>query len=165
MDWVEESPQSGVKMIKAIANELGQLSRMSEKQMVPITEEIMLCQYHIQVMSFRKQIDYRWETSGIAENEFLPPAIIHTALENGITHSKPMADGIIRFHLEYKKEPGLKIYNLYTYAINRSNTKPHKTGTGLQYIKARLQESYGSKWQLKSESWEKGWVTTIKLLE
>jgi len=165
MDWVEESPQSGVKMIKAIANELGQLSRMSEKQMVPITEEIMLCQYHIQVMSFRKQIDYRWETSGIDENEFLPPAIIHTALENGITHSKPMADGIIRFHLEYKKEPGLKIYNLYTHAINRSNTKPHKTGTGLQYIKARLQESYGSKWQLKSESWEKGWVTTIKLLE
>jgi LytS/YehU family sensor histidine kinase len=165
MDWVEESPENGVKMIKAIANELGQLSRMSERQMVSITEEVMLCRYHIQVMGFRKQIDYRWETSGIDENEFLPPAIIHTALENGITHSKPMADGTIRFHLQYKKEPGLKIYTLYTHAINRSNTKPQKTGTGLQYIKARLQESYSSKWQLVSESWEKGWVTTIKLLE
>lgn len=165
MDWVEESPQSGVKMIKAIANELGQLSRMSEQQMVPITEEVMLCQYHIQVMGFRKQIDYRWETSGIADEEFLPPAIIHTALENGITHSKPMSDGTIRFHLEYKKEPGLKIYTLYTHATNRSNTRPQKTGTGLQYIKARLQESYGSKWELKSESWKKGWVTTIKLIE
>ncbi len=164
IDWVEESPTEGVKFIHSLAAEFEVLNEMADYKQVPISQEIKLCQNHLQVMSYRKEIKYIWEDEGIEETETIPPAIIHTIIENGLTHSLPGPTGSITFRLTFRKKKDHKEYLVATIGKNRKAEKKSKReGTGLKYIKARLQESYPNNWELHSGETPAGWETLIKI--
>lgn len=165
IDWVEESPQQGVVFIRALADEFDIMNSISEDTLIPIRQEIELCQKHLQVMSFRKEVCYDWEENGIDEAETIPPAILHTIIENGITHSLRPEEGCIVFRLSFTKEDRYKQYTLLTLAKNRQKKKDRSNGTGFKYIKARLDESYGKNWSFDSSAVEEGWLTTIKIFD
>jgi sensor histidine kinase YesM len=165
IDWVEESPQQGVVFIRALADEFDIMNSIAEETLIPIREEIELCKKHLEVMSFRKEICYDWKEKNIDENEEIPPAIIHTIVENGITHSLSPKQGGICFCLSFTKEKNYKEYTLLTIAKNRKTRKEKSSGTGFKYIKARLNESYGNNWQFDSFAVEEGWLTTIKFFD
>jgi hypothetical protein len=160
-ELIEHSPKEGSEMINALANEFEILSEMADETLVPIDTEIKLCKEHLRIMHFRKGVDYRWQTEGINKNEYLPPAVIHTLLENGITHSKPLTDRTVRFHLSFRDTIDAKIYEFRTHALNRYKTSSAKNGTGMNYIEARLRESYGNQWSIKSAPVEGGWLSSI----
>lgn len=163
IDWVEESPKEGAKFIHALAAEFDIMNTISEAVLIPVRQEIELCKIHLTVMQFRKEINYHWEDHGIDEAEFIPPAIIHTILENGITHSIPIADDGIRFCLRFVKTETYRQYTFETIAENRTPIRQSKGGTGFRYIQARLTESYGDKWEFLSEASPTGWISTIKI--
>lgn len=163
IDWIEESPKQGVIFIQALSAEFDLLNEMAEETLIPIEKEIALCKVHLKVMQFRKELTYHWSDSGMEASELIPPAILHTLLENGITHSKPLADGSICFHLSFVRHPEFKQYTLLTMAENRKMKPGKETGTGFKYIKARLRESYGDNWTFTSEASPEGWLTTIKI--
>ena len=171
IDWVEESPKEGVKFIHALANEFEVLNEIADYQLVPIVQEIKLCKRHLDVMGFRKEISYIWEDEGIDENDIIPPAIIHTAVENGVSHSLPNPDGSIHFKLNFERGKKIKQYTLRTKAkIRKASTfdqieHDNGDGMGLKYIKARLQESYPNKWSLSSNATSEGWETIIRITE
>jgi sensor histidine kinase YesM len=165
IDWIEESPQQGVVFIRALADEFDIMNSISEKTLIPVRQEIELCKKHLEVMSFRKELSYKWEEKNIDENEEIPPAIIHTIIENGITHSLPSNDGSITFCLSFTREKKYKQYTLLTVAKNRNKKKSDLNGTGFKYIKARLNESYGNNWQFDSFAVEEGWLTEIKIFD
>jgi sensor histidine kinase YesM len=165
IDWVEESPQQGVVFIRALADEFDIMNTISEVTLIPIRQEIELCRKHLEVMSFRKEVCYDWQENNIEEDESIPPAILHTIIENGITHSLPPSEGCICFSLNFIKEANYKKYTLLTKAKNRQIRKDSSTGTGFKYIKARLNESYGNNWHFESYAVEKGWLTAIKIFD
>jgi len=165
IDWIEESPQQGVVFIRALADEFDIMNSISEETLIPVRQEIELCKKHLEVMSFRKELSYKWEEKNIDENEEIPPAIIHTIIENGITHSLPSNDGSITFCLSFIREKKYKQYTLRTVAKNRNKKKSDLNGTGFKYIKARLNESYGNNWQFDSFAVEEGWLTEIKIFD
>lgn len=165
IDWVEESPKDGVKFIHALANEFEVLSEIADFKQIPINQEIKLCKSHLIVMGYRKEIEYLWTDISIDANEIIPPAILHTIIENGVTHSLPDNEGEIRFELRYIKEDPWKIYTLETFAQNRNVNTDNtnlKEGTGTKYIKARLQESYPNNWSYESKRTNNGWISIIK---
>lgn len=165
IDWIEESPKQGVVFIQALSAEFDLLNEMADETLIPIEKEIELCKVHLKVMQFRKEVTYHWKDSGIEAGELIPPAIFHTILENGITHSKALPDGSISFQLSFIRHPEFKQYTLLTVAENRETKAGKQTGTGFKYIKARLRESYGEDWAFVSEADEEGWRTTIKIYE
>lgn len=165
IDWIEESPKEGVVFIRALAEEFDIMNDIAEETLIPIRQEIDLCRRHLEVMSFRKEICYEWKEDGIDENETIPPAIFHTIIENGITHSLPPKEGCISFSLNFSREKQFKQYTLLTLAQNRQIKKERRVGTGFKYIRARLTESYGNNWSFDSYSVEKGWETTIKIFD
>ncbi|MEN2402255.1 histidine kinase [Flavobacterium sp. MC2016-06] len=165
IDWVEESPKQGVVFIRALADEFDIMNDIAENTLIPIRQEIELCRKHLEVMSFRKEVCYEWKEKGIDENENIPPAIFHTILENGISHSLTPLQGCIYFTLSFIKGDGYKQYMLLTLAENRQTKKNKSSGTGFKYIKARLTESYGTNWCFDSFSVDNGWLTTIKIFD
>lgn len=165
IDWIEESPQQGVVFIRALADEFDIMNSISEETLIPIRQEIELCRKHLEIMSFRKEICYNWEENNIDESEEIPPAIIHTIIENGITHSLPPKEGCITFTLSFSKEKKYKQYSLLTIAKNRNRKNKNSIGTGFKYIKARLNESYGNNWHFESFAVEEGWRTEIKIFD
>ncbi|WP_316769499.1 histidine kinase [Pedobacter frigiditerrae] len=163
MDWVEESPKEGTAFIQALADEFDIMNSIAEQALIPIRQEIELCKKHLSVMQFRKEINYQWEENGIDEDEFVPPALFHTILENGITHSSPLDDGSLKFKLSFSSGIEYKQYTFETFATNRVKTNSRDGGNGFVYIKARLTESYGDKWEFTSNESAQGWITTIKI--
>lgn len=163
IDWVEESPAEGVRFITALAAEFDIMNAIADESLIPVNQEIELCKSHVAVMQFRKEIAYRWTASGIDDKELVPPALIHTMLENGITHSIPPANGEIGFHLHFERGEGYKQYTFKTTAQNRVINATGRKGNGVNYIKARLNESYGDAWTFNSEAIPEGWLTTIKI--
>ncbi len=163
IDWIEESPKEGVAFIEALADEFDIFNAIAEQTLIPIRQEIELCKKHLTVMQFRKEINYKWEEEGINEDELIPPAVLHTLLENGITHSMAMADGSLTFKLSFFRGDGHKQYTFETIANNRLKTTTRTGGAGFLYIKSRLTESYGEKWEFTSKENAQGWLTCIKI--
>ncbi|MEL6986615.1 MAG: histidine kinase, partial [Bacteroidota bacterium] len=161
MEWVEISPKKSITFIEALADEFEILNQIADLQLIPIQKEIDLCKHHLKIMEFRKEIQYEWIDEGIDLTEQIPPAILHTLVENGITHSKPI-DRKIRFHLCFHKGSDYKSYTLKTIALNRKEAIKSK-GTGLKYIESRLRESYRANWELISKPFDGGWINTIKI--
>lgn len=165
IDWIEEAPKKGVQFIEALAKEFDLISRMEDQRLIPIAQEIDLCRTHLEVMKYRKELDYSWEQEGIDLEQRIPPAVIHTLLENGITHSLPHEDNGIRFKLVYEFNSGVKSYTFLTYATNAKESVVTSEGTGLKYIRARLEESYQSKWSFSSEAADHGWKSVIQIYQ
>ncbi|MDH6252375.1 hypothetical protein M2347_002102 [Chryseobacterium sp. H1D6B] len=164
MDWVEESPKEGARFIQALAAEFDIMNEISEQTLIPITKELELCRQHLSVMGFRKEINYSWEETGIDETQLIPPAIIHTLLENGITHSEPLPGNTVTFVIHYFLSKKSHQYIFETIAQNREIMKDRTGGNGFKYIKARLTESYGQNWKFESSSTRNGWKSTIQIL-
>ncbi|PIF46684.1 sensor histidine kinase YesM [Chryseobacterium sp. 52] len=165
MDWVEESPKEGARFIQALSTEFDIMNEISEQTLIPITKELELCRHHLSVMGFRKEINYIWEQKRIDEAQLIPPAIIHTLLENGITHSEPLPGNTVRFTLYYSFSQDTHQYIFETIAKNRQVMTDRTGGNGFKYIKARLTESYGQHWTFESGPTENGWSSTIQILQ
>ncbi len=163
IDWVEEDPKKGVLFIEALAKEFDLFNQIENQTLIPITQEIALCRTHLEIMSYRKEVNYTWEEEGIDPGQKIPPAILHTLLENGMTHSLPFEDNSIRFKLKYEANKERKRYTFLTIATRLREGTITKEGTGLKYIKARLTESYQSKWGLVSEPTDHGWKNIINI--
>ncbi|WP_318845965.1 histidine kinase [Chryseobacterium sp. JV558] len=164
MDWVEESPKEGSRFIQALAAEFDIMNEISEQTLIPVSKELELCRQHLSVMGFRKEINYIWEQTGIDETQFIPPAIIHTLLENGITHSEPMSGNTVKFILRYSVSKEAHQYVFETIAKNRRVLTDRTGGNGFKYIRARLTESYQQNWTFNSGVTESGWASTIQIL-
>lgn len=163
MDWVEESPKEGTKFIQALSEEFDIMNTIADQQLIPITKEIDLCKTHLLVMAYRKEIVYEWNEVNIDEAQLVPPAIFHTLLENGITHSIPI-NGSIKFELSYIRQQNNYTYTFKTFAENRITSRQGSNGNGFAYVKARLKESYDNCWSLSSnEMAEGGWITVLKI--
>ena len=164
IDWVEESPKKGVLFIEALAKEFDLFNQIENQTLIPISQEIALCRTHLEIMEYRKEINYSWEEVGIDLEQKIPPAILHTLLENGITHSLPLEDNSIKFKLVFEANSQYKCYTFLTFATRvRQATNEREEGTGLKYIKARLTESYHSKWDFTSEPTHQGWKNSINI--
>ncbi|MCR9249391.1 MAG: histidine kinase [bacterium] len=163
IDWVEEAPKKGVLFIEALAREFELFNRIEDKMLIPIDQEIELCRSHLEIMAYRKEINYSWEDEGIENDQTIPPAVIHTLLENGITHSLPLADNSIKFKLIYESNDEFKSYTFLTFATIAKQSSVLEEGTGTKYIKARLTESYGDRWEFDSQPVEHGWKNTLKI--
>lgn len=163
IDWVEESPRKGVLFIEALAKEFDLFNQIENKTLIPITQEIALCRSHLEIMEYRREINYFWEEEGIDPEEKVPPGLLHTLLENGITHSLPLEDNSVKFKLLYESNRQYKCYTFLTFAAGLRPTNSKEDGTGLKYIKARLTESYQSNWDFTSEPTDAGWQTLIKI--
>ena len=165
MSWVEESPKESVQFIEALSGEFEIMSDIAEQRLIPLEQEIELCQKHIQIMRYRKEVDYLLEVENIPEGEMIPPAILHTIVENGITHNLPDKKNQIKMVLQFEEEAQSKTYILKTFGKNRPTDHKKKGGTGMKYIQSRLTENYGDQWRIESKEMDKGWCTKITLFK
>ena len=162
--WFRKDPNSAIKLIEALADEFRMILQISELKLIPISQEIELCKTHLQIMSFRKGADYKFETNDIIDDELVPPMIFHTLIENGLSHGyEKKLEGT--FTLTRSKSAGKTIYKLTNDGEFSSSVKTKSTGFGLKYIQSRLDESFPNRWEMSSGEIETGWENIIEIGE
>ncbi len=162
-EWIETSPRTGVAMINALSEEFRHLAQMAEESVVPLAQEIELCQRHLEVMGFRHDRTYELAVEGAADGWMIPPAIVHTLVENAVTHGRYRADTVLKLRITHAD--GMLELHLDAPPSDRSahDGEPRRRGTGTRYVEARLREAYGDAWSLNAgPTADGGWSTRLR---
>ena len=162
MEVIEQEPKSAVAMIEALSGEFRILARVAGERLIPLGQEIELCRAHLRIMSLRRGVECSLTTSGVEAAAPVPPALFHTLVEGGVTHQIPR-EGKLEFILLATHEPDLLRYTLTVLGDNPPARGPVRDGTGLRYVKARLEESFAGRWTLSAGPVAEGWRTVIEI--
>lgn len=163
MEVIEQEPNTAVTLIEALAGEFRILGRVSGEKLISLGQELELCRAHLRIMSIRRGLKCSLATTGIDESATVPPALFHTLVEGGLTHQRAR-NGELRFTLEGARSEGLVRYTLIAHGESPPLREPAPdTGTGLRYVKARLEESFAGRWSLTVGPVTEGWCTRIEI--
>ena len=162
-EWVETDPRVGVRMIEALAEELRLLSRVGALRTVDLRDELALCRLHLRVMSLRHDAPLELSAEGVDEARQLPPAVLHTLIENALTHNHYPQGAT--FLVQERVADDRRTYELRCPPGRQQDEVPGvATGTGLDYVRARLSESFADRWRLTDGRAADGaWVTCIEV--
>lgn len=160
--WVEEEPQTAGRLVNALAAELRMLLRYAGEKLIPLSEELRLCRTHLEVMSLRQCKEFSLQTRDLRGDERIPPLVIHTLVENGLTHGYGGKDqGTFVLRRENTAE-GLRLV-LHNDSRVTSKEPSYTEGTGYRYVKTRLEEQYPGKWALDYGPADNGWSVRLEL--
>jgi plasmid stabilization system protein ParE len=159
---IEEKPAAAVRLIDDLAAEFRSLARFSGQRQVSIAEELALCRAHLGVMGARTDVAWKLEAEGIAAAARVPPALFLTLIENGFSHQRAQP-GATTFTLRAEPmEGGVRYVFLSPGAVTPEPARADG-GTGLRYVRARLEESFPGAWKLTQRAVAGGWETVIEL--
>jgi len=161
IEWIEQKPQAAVNFVQALAEELRALVKFSNQKEVSLEEEIALCRRHLEIMAYRYNAEYHLNVCGSPLGIRIPPAILHTQIENAYSHNH-LASGS-EFTLEIKHESN----NVALYLCSPINRKQKIEGMGMgeRYIHSRLKQYFGQDYRFESGVLEDRWQTIIAFKE
>lgn len=160
IDWVESHPRTGVKMIEALAAEFRLLSQMSDRALVPIGDEIALCEHHLEVMSYRVDRRFELTVDGVDRALAIPPGVLHTLVENAFTHGR-FDDGATFELAQHAVGDELEL-TLRAPAPSRPGVGSGR-GEGTGYVRSRLAAAFGARAELVEGPDAGGWLSTIRI--
>lgn len=147
-EWIDEDPRVAGEMIEALGEELRALHAILDRPLISVDEELRLCRAHLAIMSLRSGRSYRLVSDGVDPGALLPPAVLHTLVENAVTHGprQPATELVLTAtrtaeHIRYA---------LIAPLASTDPARPGRTarageGGGTRYIRARLAETYGAR--------------------
>ncbi len=159
---VEREPAAAGQLIGDLAGVFRALARMSGEKQVSLAQELNLCRAHLRVMSIRTGIEWRLETRDVALENAVPPALFLTLIENGYIHQR-VRDRAAVFELSAAPRPGGTAYTFISPGEIKLQPDRPDGGTGLRYVKARLEESFPGRWSFTHGPHPSGWATVIEL--
>ncbi len=164
-EWIEEEPSVAVQMIESLADEMRWLGDVSQRNHIPLVDELELCRHHLAVMGLRYDRRYALRSQVVDDQATVPPAIFHTLVENAVTHGAPSGGHRIELHFVQRRgDDGWKYVFESPFDVSSlegPTTRPD--GTGLQYIKARLSERYNDTWRFDHGPHGDIWRTVIEV--
>jgi len=158
--WIEEDSAKAIDFIDALADEFRVMNTIYSKKLIPLKQELELCQSHLKIMSYRKNVQYILQHDVDDLTVKIPPAIIHTLIENTLSHNTYSTANVI-FNLRQRKTGSTFEYQLITPLGSRSKHKLLDTKLGSRYITSRLEESFGKRWEFTEQETESQWITII----
>ena len=167
MAWMEEEPKNAKMLVTALGKELRMLLQISQFRTISLQQEIELCRAHLKVMELRQDKTFSLEIDGPTENYEIPPLVLHTLVENGLTHGY-IGKSAGKFQISIQSEKQGYCLSLFNdskpkrKSVKINNTKP-KEGTGLRYVRFRLEEAFPGSWQMISKQVENGWQVDIRI--
>jgi sensor histidine kinase YesM len=165
--WIEEDPQKSIEFVESLADEFRLFAQLAGQKLVPLHQDIELARHHLNIMGFRLEKTFTLTVKGEIQHDWLPPGIIHTLVENGVSHNK-YSGANIEFILERTITDKQVIFCLFTPLgkVSKRKNQPQMrigNGTGSQYIHAQLEQAFGVHYQLVTEQNDRHWLTRISI--
>lgn len=167
VSWIRQDPDKAVALIQALAKEFRLINQISGEREIPLQREIELCRIHLDLMGYRHNASYTLELPQSPPEASIPPMVFHTLVENGLTHAyRSTEDGT--FRLDWEISESEICYHLSNDGSRLKQLKVDspetiEEGMGIRYVKARLEESYPGRWDLKYGMLGERWRVSIVL--
>ena len=159
--WIKQEPNVAVDMIHSLSEEFDLIISFSKRMKIPITDELELCEKHLFIMSQRNEQMFSLSKEMHVKSFLIPPLILHTLIENSISHISPhITDATLI--LSATKDIHTICIQLKT-PLTRSKSAVVQSGVGYTYIKTRLKETFADKWEFSQTVSDNFWVETIRI--
>ncbi|RXK53753.1 hypothetical protein ESB00_18885 [Oleiharenicola lentus] len=156
---IEQDPQGAVGFIEDLGAEFRLLAQMSGERLVPLERELELCRLHLKVIGRRTGREIGLVTEDVNGSLPVPPALFLTLIENGLVHQRWAAGSAFRLRSR-PEEKGVS-HVFFSPGTARDENTRRGGGTGLRYVKARLEESFPGRWTFTHGAVAGGWETII----
>ncbi len=159
-EWIETAPVEALRFIDALAEEFRSLTVLSSQKTALLSDEIELCRVHLDLMGMRQRKTFLLDIGNVGRTAKIPPGVIHTLLENAISHNQ-YSTSEVTFRLREERDKSGKTLVLIAPMGRQTKHSKSSTGSGLQYVRSRLEESFPGKWHFSSEPEANDWVSRI----
>jgi hypothetical protein len=159
--WIEEEPRTAVRMVEALAAEFRQLARLHEHTVVPIEEEIVACRRLLELMSLRTGCALALETRGLLPTLAVPPGVLHTLVENALSHGRYRTAAVFTLTQQVEADP--PVLEFVAPTPDGALTAPQHDGFGVTYVRSRLREAFGETSLVVHGPSPAGWRTVLTL--
>jgi hypothetical protein len=158
-----ENPGRAAALIGDLAEEFEALNQASARKCITLGEEVALCRTHLRVMSVRTELTWSLLTTRADPEAPIPPALFLTLVENGFSHQSPVDDST-SFNLSAYALPNGLRYVFFSPGMVIGSPSTGGSGTGLRYVKARLEENWPGRWRFDHCEVSGGWQTIIDVV-
>ncbi|MDC0710024.1 histidine kinase [Stigmatella sp. ncwal1] len=159
-EWIETEPAQAVRFIESLGAEYRHLLSVAGERTIGMNQELELCRAYLEVMGYRHGLTFTLEAPGVEGMAPVPPALLHTLLENAFSHNRYTAP--VTFHLQETRAEGRRRYT-FTAPSGAGASPGMGEGTGTRYLKARLEESFPGAWRWEDGPVEAGWRTVVEV--
>ncbi len=158
-ELIDYDPKKASQFVQDLSDEFRLFAEVSEKQLIPVRDELQLIRSYLGVMSARLDKRFELNCQNLDLEELIPPGILLTLVENGVTHGfSDRQEG--EFNVKRTEDPDQVIYTVFN--NGRSLKGKINEGVGLQYIRARLEESKAD-YQIDFGQLKNGFQTSIMM--
>ena len=166
--WIEDDPSKSIEFVESLADEFRLFAKLAGQKLVPLQQDVELASYHLEIMGFRLEKNFSLTVKGDIQPDWLPPGIIHTLVENGVSHNKYIVADV-EFILERYITKQQVTFCLFTPLGKKRNKSSAGieggigSGTGTQYIHAQLEQAFGGHYEMSTEQTPTHWLTRISI--
>ena len=161
--WLEENPATAGRLVQALADELRTMLDVSKERLIPVNQELHLCRLHCEVMGLRQDKQFALVADEMPDADKIPPLVLHTLVENGLTHGFAGSSSG-EFVVKRTEGSGSVQYSVFNACDGRHVADPaRREGTGIRYVKTRLQEAFPGSWSFCCGPRDNGWEAVVKM--
>lgn len=162
--WIEDDPKKSIEFVESLADEFRLFAKIAGQKLIPVSQDIELAQYHLNIMGFRLEKQFTIEVLDDIEGDWLPPGILHTLVENGVSHNKYPEQNVVFKFRRYLNNDYVSFCLFTPLGKNKHNKKSSiGSGTGEKYLKAQLEQAFNRSFNLVSENKDGNWETRITI--
>lgn len=166
-ELIEVDPPRASRLVDLLGEEFRMFTASSIRPVIPATRELALCHTHLAIVSMALSAPRQLHVQGadLLEGVGVPPGVLHTLVENGLTHGgvHPPADGR-DFRLEVQRR-GSMLRLALSAPASRVPASPLQHGTGTQFVESSLESTFPSKWVFTQGPVDGGWQSSIMIPE
>lgn len=178
-ELIERSPANASRMVELLGEEFRLVRAASEEAWIAVDDEIALCRTHLAIVSIGRPhpLVLHLEGASLWQDLALPPGVLHTLVENGLTHGvgvvsshdtiDPQPDFLLQAehmgdtHLVLRMSVRMSVA-LRTSGAARTAT-PGTPGTGTRFIEASLRTAFDTDWRFEQRPQDTRWVSVLVL--
>jgi hypothetical protein len=91
-ELIEQRPADASRLVERLADQLTLLRALSQKALVSLREELELVRTQLDLIEMAREMPLPLRVEGPTDEVRLPPGVLHTLVENAITHGGVRAD-------------------------------------------------------------------------
>lgn len=159
---IGRNPSRATDMLSDLATEFRSLIGWAKKTEISLADEVKLCEAHLRIMGRRTGHRYSFKAPKKLDNLAIPPLILHTLVENAMSHEAKNSRGL-SFTLTVKENDAGKLAYLSLHCKGKLSGGHSGAGVGLKYVQTRLEQSYPGAYTLKEDLADNFWQVDLTL--
>ena len=158
-ELIEQRPANASRLVERLADQLTLLRALSQQSLVSLREELALVRTQLDLIEMAREMPLPLRVDGPTDGVRLPPGVLHTLVENAITHGGVRADAPAftlqvtagagrRWHIELRSPRG---------AGRRGGGggggaagSEGGGGQGQRFVRESLASAFGADWSFES---------------